>query len=1291
MMAETVKKSRIVSEDNLEESLMEEFNMRLRNCLSQDPLENDAESPRQQEENLYENIETVKTTATITKTFIQTERTEEILNESKMSNGHATDLPHKTENIYENVQKTSSEYVDMESNVEKKETVKAEAIYEDLRTEDEPEVTKPSFTLLTAASMEAPDLKSAKDRMLLSTDDTSTLFFTQTVTSPMLTPSEENVDFLKGFRRESSANSSPKDSSRSEEAPAANPEVAADTEDVVEALEEAVEEIEAPPPAEKYVEQVQENIYENLETMDEQIYENVEELKAGTDCFNRLEDTSENTSEPASEEVQDVVSQIEQRNRTSDFGEDDDVTEISDVYSLDKQVSDSDSSNMVLDPSRPEDFARRNDRFGVIQDYINNERDYQEDAGREDLEPQKVGYDDAEVIEYIAMTEEPKRKAHVDPPKVTEEAKPQESGDYRQEDETDEAFYEARSPAQTRIVDEIVKNYVSTKSDAGVKNREKDTETVPAKIVQNLTSQFMKGGDEREDAAGKGKKHDVNQLKSVDIMRQINKFEQKDDTVESTQITETYVETTTAFDSDMAEKAMKKKKTKKSRKEEKENISVNETNLDSFYNVNVKSLKSSFSKFDALQKKNVLHIRSSDSTKAQEKFNGTAIDATLCKCCGKQAFQMEQIKAEKAVWHKNCFRCHECNKQLNVDTYESHEGTLYCKPHFKALFVPKAVDDTDEPPKQRKTEVIIRENQPVELPPDVVRASDKPDLGLEELQSLNVKERFQVFEQHQTSDNTIERTQVNVKRSPSILSKLAKFQSKGMDIGVTDESLNGIPIEESSSEEEEDIPDGEDAELVRAKRVQKEKPFHFTGMSDVKNKFEHGESNGRDERREERKQEIQSIRNKLFMGKQGKMKEAYQEAVMKSESTVNMKKEEIKVCDTKTIKERFEKGEIVQEGVREGKDEEEQEVYESEISKKSRSLFLQLDANASKAPQLSAVTPKLEVRKAREAFILKSASQDTVKCTEQIDDVTVETADIQQRFKFFETYREPEKERKQFRITPPREGQVKGSTPERELYHDPDIVRADEVIEDSVIAKETHTATKMLNKFRQMEENMSKEPQPQGLKPLKRFTPPPEPAREDRSSEEEGSESEEEEEDELDQIHSQKLEDEDLIEAKKAARAKQLKAKFERWEAKEIKKEQTSSITINEDEQSQIESTKLLRERFESMRESHTETNKQPKIKVNRFVELSNIMEYCEGCEKRVYPLEKISVHGRLFHKSCFKCKECNSILRMDSYTYNQGRLYCTPHFKRLFITKGNYDSAFGFEGHKEKWNSAVA
>ncbi|XP_017774528.1 PREDICTED: LIM domain-containing protein 2-like [Nicrophorus vespilloides] len=75
----------------------------------------------------------------------------------------------------------------------------------------------------------------------------------------------------------------------------------------------------------------------------------------------------------------------------------------------------------------------------------------------------------------------------------------------------------------------------------------------------------------------------------------------------------------------------------------------------------------------------------------------------------------------------------------------------------------------------------------------------------------------------------------------------------------------------------------------------------------------------------------------------------------------------------------------------------------------------------------------------------------------------------------------------------------------------------------------------------------------------------------------------------------------------------------------------------------------------------------------------------------KVYPLEKISVHGAIYHKKCFKCMECHSILRMDSYSYNQGLLYCTPHFKRLFITKGNYDTAFGLEQHKEKWNASVA
>ena len=31
----------------------------------------------------------------------------------------------------------------------------------------------------------------------------------------------------------------------------------------------------------------------------------------------------------------------------------------------------------------------------------------------------------------------------------------------------------------------------------------------------------------------------------------------------------------------------------------------------------------------------------------------------------------------------------------SVDIYSSHEGLLYCKPHFRELFKPKAVVDED--------------------------------------------------------------------------------------------------------------------------------------------------------------------------------------------------------------------------------------------------------------------------------------------------------------------------------------------------------------------------------------------------------------------------------------------------------------------------------------------------------------------------------------------------------------------------------------------------------------------
>lgn len=218
----------------------------------------------------------------------------------------------------------------------------------------------------------------------------------------------------------------------------------------------------------------------------------------------------------------------------------------------------------------------------------------------------------------------------------------------------------------------------------------------------------------------------------------------------------------------------------------------------------------------------------------------------------------------------------------------------------------------------------------------IKQSSDKADLGLDELHQINLRQRFQLFENAGQQENKVELEKGgSVKRSTSILSKLARFQAKGMDLGVVDDSLNGISYENSSSEEEEeeiDDENDEDIELIRAKRAQKEKPMSFKEMYDIKSKFESGQLMTKEERREERKQELQNIRSRLFMGKQAKIKEMYQQAVAESEQTITStgKKSDIEIGDkAKSIKEKFEKGEIYDENdTKRSLQEEEMAVFE---------------------------------------------------------------------------------------------------------------------------------------------------------------------------------------------------------------------------------------------------------------------------------------------------------------------------------------------------------------------------
>lgn len=182
----------------------------------------------------------------------------------------------KEENIYENVghqiNKTdiiekSDQYIDMTVTASSPEIKDDEpsAVYEDI-DDDIPIKEKPNLILTDLCDdikQNENEMKSVKDRMLLSTDVAPCLLFTQTVTSPMLTPSEENIDFLKGFRRESTEES--KDENIYENA-------------------EFLKNQSNTTIYENLKDNIEENIYENLKDVngqdsEEVIYQNVEELK----------------------------------------------------------------------------------------------------------------------------------------------------------------------------------------------------------------------------------------------------------------------------------------------------------------------------------------------------------------------------------------------------------------------------------------------------------------------------------------------------------------------------------------------------------------------------------------------------------------------------------------------------------------------------------------------------------------------------------------------------------------------------------------------------------------------------------------------------------------------------------------------------------------------------------------------------------------------------------------------------------------------------------------------------
>jgi len=80
----------------------------------------------------------------------------------------------------------------------------------------------------------------------------------------------------------------------------------------------------------------------------------------------------------------------------------------------------------------------------------------------------------------------------------------------------------------------------------------------------------------------------------------------------------------------------------------------------------------------------------------------------------------------------------------------------------------------------------------------------------------------------------------------------------------------------------------------------------------------------------------------------------------------------------------------------------------------------------------------------------------------------------------------------------------------------------------------------------------------------------------------------------------------------------------------------------------------------------------------------------CAKCEKSVYPLEMIVACNKSWHKGCFTCTHCHSVISLKSFASLEEKPYCKPHFLELFKSKGNYKAISGDSNESSSYNASA-
>ncbi|XP_075589923.1 uncharacterized protein LOC124497866 isoform X10 [Dermatophagoides farinae] len=677
-------------------------------------------------------------------------------------------------------------------------------------------------------------------------------------------------------------------------------------------------------------------------------------------------------------------------------------------------------------------------------------------------------------------------------------------------------------------------------------------------------------------------------------------------------------------------------------------------------------------------------------------MNGVCIggESTICKICSKHVYHMEQIKAVKSIFHKSCFRCIECNKQLNMDSYSSHEGQIYCKPHFKQLFQPKPNFDNNHMNGNHNNhngiiDIDIVDHSSTRTTNDYYNSKQQDVFENLTLDLSNIRNRFETGSVSNNNNNRINNSSNHINhhhhhhhhndkpitRSESIHKIMQKYQSRvAGDNCVSSSSSDDEDNNNQRQQQQQNVNDETTMTLNNENGDNnnnnlKEK-MSFTGMSTLKSQWETGSIANKQGDNRSVENELAELRR--VKGKNSEpLTKMYERAIQEAQSMENLsthKSEPLLVdgCSMRagSIKEKFEKGAV--------------ESTETEEDRMER------------------------LRKEREAEIIQIANNDRalkearnkfkqIELGQQIDNggnnntdnnnghiESIDSKQLQQRFNYFENRNDADI--------------IDGTVGSNGDDGQPQQQHSSVKIVDDI--PKVDTTKKMLSKFKALEAGQitgsSNGDQSSSSssslisngspKMFKCITPPRETMKvyENEPMVEHNP-----------NIVKSSYKTEDVIQVE-PEKAKHLRAKFENWQT-EIERENRKQDDENDFVPLERDTTKNLRAMFESIQ---NETNKpidKPRPRVNRFVQEKTYQQQtdsCYVCSTRIYPMEKMEFSGIKLHKNCFRCAKCHMPMRLDNFTQHADKLFCIPHFKQLFMEKGNYDEGFGLEQHKDKWSN---